>query len=165
MANGQAQLFFLLCLLTTGKHIMPPAGSQEVRGTAFHFAICLIIHSAGLTLKLFLVCSQPDLFWNAARSSFPIPPPPAAAPASSFTPRKCQPPKNLSLWNNGSRGNVVTWVTLTLALTPLGHGPLIAQRKKTALEEWFPSKAVDTRRPWERFKKKACPALLFQVLT
>lgn len=25
MANGQAQLFFLLCLLTTGKHIISPS--------------------------------------------------------------------------------------------------------------------------------------------
>ena len=64
MANGQAQLFFLLCLLTTGKRIIPTAGSREVWGTAFHFAFCLIIHSAWLTLKHFLICSQPDPLWN-----------------------------------------------------------------------------------------------------
>ena len=53
--------------------LSPRASSREVWGTAFYFAICLIIHSARLTLKLFLVCSQPDLFWDEAENSFPLP--------------------------------------------------------------------------------------------
>ena len=32
MANGQAQLFFLLCLLTTGKRIIPPPLPQLAPG-------------------------------------------------------------------------------------------------------------------------------------
>lgn len=91
MANGQAQLFFLLCLLTTGKHIISPR--QLPGGVCSRIPFCYLFNYPFSRAfgKLFLVCSQPDLFWNAAKSSFRFPLPPAAASASSFTPRNASP--------------------------------------------------------------------------
>lgn len=99
MANGQAQLFFLLCLLTTGKHIISP--SQLPGGVWSRIPFCYLFNYP-FSQALFLGCSQPDLLWNAAKSSLHISRPPAAAPRNSLTPRIFQPLKNLCLWNNGS---------------------------------------------------------------
>lgn len=144
------------------KAYCPPQPAPRRCGTAFHFAICLIIHSAGLSLKLFLACSQPDLFWNAARSSSPMPPPPAAAPAHSFTWRKCQPPPTpiLSLWNNGPKGTVVTWVTLITWLNTHDSWAPHCSEKEDCLRRAVSKQGCGHQKPQERFKAGAHPASL-----
>lgn len=138
---------------------MSPQPAPRRCGTAFHFAICLIIHSAGLSLKRFLACSQPDLFWNAARSSSPTPPPPAAAPARSFTQRKCQPPCHpvpLEQWiqrDCGHLGDLDTWLN-----TPDSWAPHCSE--KDCLRRVVSKRGCGHQKPQERFKARAHPASL-----
>lgn len=92
MASGQAQLFFLLCLLTTGKRILPP--SQLPGGAWNCIPFCYVFNYpfSRASLKL-SACSQPDLCWNAAKG-----PSPCLRPAAA---RRRQAPKNLCLWHLG----------------------------------------------------------------
>lgn len=76
MANGQAQLFLLLCLLTTGKRIIPHSRLPGGMGNSIPFC-CLFNYPFSLAYTKAL----PHLFTarsalESTNSSFPIPQPP-----------------------------------------------------------------------------------------